>query len=173
MQPKLTAKHVSALRTASRNTASLVLFGRAVVITLSIVSAWLGFITGVRMQSGTYDPHAYAIGAGALFAGACAIIAFLLMQRRFAKQRLRMLEASIEELSDSNWELREAEERVRSLLEAQGDTVKLTVMHEINVAGSKFIEAVSNGWPQILASLKSLLETGASLEATRRWPKGM
>jgi uncharacterized protein YndB with AHSA1/START domain len=61
--------------------------------------------------------------------------------------------------------------RLTYLLEAQGDTVKLTVMHEINVPGSKFIEAVSNGWPQILASLKSLLETGASLEATRRWPK--
>ena len=62
--------------------------------------------------------------------------------------------------------------RLTYLLEAQGDTVKLTVMHEIDVAKSKFIEAVSNGWPQILASLKSLLETGASLEATRR-PKGI
>jgi uncharacterized protein YndB with AHSA1/START domain len=62
--------------------------------------------------------------------------------------------------------------RLTYLLEAQGDAVTLTVMHEINVAGSKFIEAVSNGWPQILASLKSLLETGTSLEATRRWPKG-
>jgi hypothetical protein len=31
---------------------------------------------------------------------------------------------------------------------------------------------VSNGWPHILASLKSLLETGESLEGTRRWPKG-
>jgi hypothetical protein len=38
---------------------------------------------------------------------------------------------------------------------------------------SKFIKAVSSGWPQILASLKSLLETGESLEATRRWPEGM
>jgi hypothetical protein len=37
---------------------------------------------------------------------------------------------------------------------------------------SKFIEAVSNGWP-ILASLKSLLETGEPLEETRRWPKGL
>jgi hypothetical protein len=32
------------------------------------------------------------------------------------------------------------------------------------------IDAVSGGWPMILASLKSLLETGESLEATRRWP---
>ena len=39
--------------------------------------------------------------------------------------------------------------------------------------GSKFIEAVSSGWPHILASLKSLLETGESLEETREWPKDL
>jgi hypothetical protein len=33
------------------------------------------------------------------------------------------------------------------------------------------IEAVSGGWPLILASLKSRLETGESLQATRRWPE--
>jgi uncharacterized protein YndB with AHSA1/START domain len=38
---------------------------------------------------------------------------------------------------------------------------------------SKLIEAVSSGWPQILASLKSLHETGESLAETRNWPKGM
>jgi hypothetical protein len=38
---------------------------------------------------------------------------------------------------------------------------------------SKLIEAVSNGWPHILVSLKSLLETGESLAETRRWPEGM
>ena len=36
---------------------------------------------------------------------------------------MRALEARIEELSDDNWELREAEERARSLLEAQGDLI--------------------------------------------------
>lgn len=39
-------------------------------------------------------------------------------------------------------------------------TYKLTLTHEIDVDGSKLIEAVSGGWPMILASLKSLLETG-------------
>ena len=29
------------------------------------------------------------------------------------------------------------------------------------------------GWPAILSSLKSLLETGDALEATKRWPKDM
>jgi hypothetical protein len=38
--------------------------------------------------------------------------------------------------------------------------------------GSKLIDAVSNGWPMLLSSLKSLLETGESLEASRQWPKG-
>jgi hypothetical protein len=51
--------------------------------------------------------------------------------------------------------------------------VKLRLTHEIDWPESKLIEAVSSGWPAILASLKSLLETGESLEATRRWPEGM
>lgn len=58
-------------------------------------------------------------------------------------------------------------------LEQQDDMVKLTVVHEIGKPDSKLIEAVSGGWPLILASLKSLLETGESLEATRKWPEGM
>jgi uncharacterized protein YndB with AHSA1/START domain len=48
-------------------------------------------------------------------------------------------------------------------LAAIGDMVKLTVIHEIDRAGSKFIEAVSGGWPVILSSLKSLIETGKAL----------
>ncbi len=58
-------------------------------------------------------------------------------------------------------------------LEQQGESVKLTVVHEIDKTDSKFIEAVSNGWPLILSSLKSLLETGESLEESRRWPQGI
>jgi hypothetical protein len=34
-----------------------------------------------------------------------------------------------------------------------------------------FIAAASTGWPAILSSLKSLLETGEPLEETRHWPK--
>jgi uncharacterized protein YndB with AHSA1/START domain len=46
-------------------------------------------------------------------------------------------------------------------IEPTGDAVKLTVTHSIECENSKFIEAVSGGWPQILSNLKSLLETGA------------
>jgi len=66
----------------------------------------------------------------------------------------------------------EGESRMTYELEPHGSSVKLTVTHEIDKDGSKFIEAVSSGWPHLLASLKSLLETGESLEETRQWPKG-
>ncbi len=58
-------------------------------------------------------------------------------------------------------------------LEKQGASVKLTVIHEMEKPGSKLIDATSGGWPLIFASLKSLLETGESLEETRRWPEGL
>jgi len=58
-------------------------------------------------------------------------------------------------------------------LEQAADSVKLTVIHESDVPDSKIIRSVSGGWPAILASLKSLLETGAALEVTAKWPKGM
>jgi uncharacterized protein YndB with AHSA1/START domain len=67
----------------------------------------------------------------------------------------------------------DGDSRLTYELEQQGEAVKLTLIHEIDKPGSKLIEAVSQGWPHILASLKSLLETGESLEATRRWPEGM
>jgi uncharacterized protein YndB with AHSA1/START domain len=57
-------------------------------------------------------------------------------------------------------------------LEQQGESVKLTVIHEMDKPQSKFIDAVSNGWPHLLSSLKTLLETGESLVETRTWPKG-
>ena len=46
---------------------------------------------------------------------------------------------------------------------AAGEAVKLTVTHGMERADSKFIGAVSNGWPQILSNLKSLLETGSAV----------
>lgn len=45
---------------------------------------------------------------------------------------------------------------------AEGVT-KLTVTHAIPVAESKLIGAVSTGWPGVLSSLKSLLETGQAI----------
>jgi uncharacterized protein YndB with AHSA1/START domain len=68
---------------------------------------------------------------------------------------------------------KEGYSRMTYEIEKKGDSVKLTVIHEMERERSKFIESVSGGWPMILSSLKSLLETGEALEETKRWPKGI
>lgn len=52
-------------------------------------------------------------------------------------------------------------------IEKKGESVKLTVIHEMERGASKLIDAVSGGWPMILSSLKSLLETGQALDETK------
>src|SRR6185312_2413630 len=78
---------------AGRNHRALLLFSRAAITTLAIVSAALGFLTGARMQSADYDPNIYAMGAGALFAAACTVIAFMLYRRRIVRTKIDALEA--------------------------------------------------------------------------------
>lgn len=55
----------------------------------------------------------------------------------------------------------------------EGDAVKLTLIHESDLENSKLIDATSQGWPMVLASLKSLLETGTPLSASTKWPEGL
>ena len=58
----------------------------------------------------------------------------------------------------------EGESTCRFDVEALSDALtKLTVTHVMPVADSKLIGAVGTGWPMILSSLKSLLETGMPL----------
>jgi uncharacterized protein YndB with AHSA1/START domain len=45
------------------------------------------------------------------------------------------------------------------------ETVRLTVRHDGFEPGSMVLEGISEGWPAILASLKTLLETGEPLPA--------
>jgi uncharacterized protein YndB with AHSA1/START domain len=56
-------------------------------------------------------------------------------------------------------------------LEPVGDVVKLSVTHSIEKTDSKFIQAVSGGWPVILSSLKSMLETGKPLPQIGELPR--
>jgi len=46
-------------------------------------------------------------------------------------------------------------------LESSALAVKLSITHSIEREHSKFIAAVSVGWPMIISNLKSLLETGS------------
>jgi len=46
-------------------------------------------------------------------------------------------------------------------LEPSAGAVKLSITHSVEREGSKFITAVSGGWPKVLSNLKSLLEGGS------------
>ena len=59
---------------------------------------------------------------------------------------------------------KERPSRVTFVLEPYGKLTKLTLTHEGFVDGGKFYAGISKGWPAILSSLKSLLETGEPLQ---------
>jgi len=64
----------------------------------------------------------------------------------------------------------EKHSRVTFEIEPFEDSVKLTVTHDDLDPDSKRLAAVSQGWPAILSSLKTLIETGDALSGTkRRW----
>lgn len=58
---------------------------------------------------------------------------------------------------------KEQPSRVTFVIEPRGEMVKLVVTHEGFAEGSRTLQSVSSGWPMVLSSLKSILETGNPL----------
>ena len=58
---------------------------------------------------------------------------------------------------------RDRHSRVTFEIEPLADMVRLTVTHDELEAGSDMQRSISQGWPKVLSSLKSLLETGKPL----------
>jgi len=56
--------------------------------------------------------------------------------------------------------------RVTFEIEPLEDEVRLDVIHGDFKAGSDMVNRVSGGWPRVLSSLKSFLETGRGLNAS-------
>jgi PAS domain S-box-containing protein len=115
------------LRRFTRRHPWLVFSVRSFMIFSAAFGGAYGFIAGSRSEHSGYNPNAFAIGASFLFALACLALATLSMRLRWVNRRLRKLALHNEALVDRNWELKEAEERSRSLFEQQGD---LIVLHD-------------------------------------------
>lgn len=63
-----------------------------------------------------------------------------------------------------------AHSRVSFDLEPFNDTTRLTVTHDQLEPGSAMLHGITQGWPLVLSSLKTLLETGMPMPMmTRRW----
>src|ERR1051326_1836819 len=100
------------------------LIARVMILILALLLA-LVLISPSRADDGGYPDEPllpFTIGGGLTVA---ALGALVLVVRRIQDLRAdkRHLEERIEAFSDYNWELREAEERVRSFLETQGDVI--------------------------------------------------
>ena len=60
--------------------------------------------------------------------------------------------------------------RVTFEIEPMFGAVRLTVLHDELELGSETLRGITQGWPAILSSLKTLLETGQPMPGTtRRW----
>ena len=96
---------------------------RAVVVTTMSFGIAFGFLSGTLSQRAHYDPNAFAIGVAALLGAACGAMGLLISRIRQMKAELRRLQFHLEEASDRNWEISEAQERAKSFFEAQGDVI--------------------------------------------------
>ena len=70
-----------------------------------------------------FDATVLATLAAALVVAACGALALLARNNRKLNARLKETEERAEELTDRNWELKEAVERDRGILEALGDVI--------------------------------------------------
>jgi signal transduction histidine kinase/DNA-binding response OmpR family regulator len=71
----------------------------------------------------SFDATVSATIAGALIVAACGALALLARRNRLLGTQLKRAEERAEEFGDRNWELKEAAERNRGVLEALGDVI--------------------------------------------------
>src|SRR3984957_9326413 len=130
---------------------------RAVVVTTMSFGIAFGFLSGTMSQGASYDPNAFAIGVAALFGAACGAMGLLISRIRQMKAELRRLESHLEEASDRNWEISEAQERARSFFEAQGDVIVRRDGHgAITYANDAFCTLAGRARADLLATTFAL-----------------
>ena len=104
---------------------------RARALSIWAAAGVAALLVGATLFAGLGD-LGLEIGAGlrsaptpllASFSAVCGALVLLAWRVHALKSANRRLEARAEELSDRNWELRDAEERARSFVDAQGDVI--------------------------------------------------
>jgi DNA-binding transcriptional ArsR family regulator/uncharacterized protein YndB with AHSA1/START domain len=70
---------------------------------------------------------------------------------------------AIDETSAGAWRAEPRSKVAFDIEETGKGVVKLTVVHDGFEPGSEVLKGITNGWPAVIASLKTLLETGSAL----------
>ena len=105
--------------------------GRTLVVALRWTFLALGAVTAsavlfvhlYAVDEEIYDPSLFAIGVGGLFAASCGVMLLMIVALRRRRAELVHSQERCEQLADQNWELQEAAELSKSLLETQGDVI--------------------------------------------------
>lgn len=115
----------SALRRITRRHPWITAIIKWALLFSAAFGATYGLVRAATNSASGYNPHNFALGISLLFAIACVAIAALSMRLRWMKKQMRTIVMQSEAMADRNWELKEAEERARSLFETQGDLIVL------------------------------------------------
>jgi uncharacterized protein YndB with AHSA1/START domain len=75
-------------------------------------------------------------------------------------------EVGMDEATAEGWRAEPRSKVTYDINDIGQGVVKLTVTHGGFSPGSRVLPAISEGWPAVLSSLKTLLETGTALPAT-------
>src|SRR4051812_11998949 len=113
---------LSPLRLLFSRATFMVVIRAVAVLSMSFAAAF-GFLAAMRSPATNYNPYLFAVGSAALFGAACGVIGLLLSRIAALRAEVRGARERIEELCDRNWELKEAQERAKTFLEAQGDLI--------------------------------------------------
>jgi len=126
------------LRAAFRHRAVAWLVRTLAIASMSVAAAF-GFSAAMRSGGARYDPLTLTVGASALFGVTCGAIGLLVARVNMLRAEVAAMRGRVEELADRNWELKEAEERTRSLIDAQGDVIVRHAAHDGGMDGERRI----------------------------------
>lgn len=126
---------------------------RITLITLAAFGAIVGFVVGSQSEAAGYNPQTFALGASTLLAVTCIAIAYLGFRIRRLKSKVRNIVARNHALTDRNWELKEAEERARSLIDSQGDLiVRRDTQGRITFVSATYCKFFQRSQPDLMRS---------------------
>lgn len=87
-------------------------------------SIGMGFTSQIQDNAhSNYNPHLFAIGIAGLLALSCIVIVMMVLYQRSLRGRIRALDSDAEDLARRNAQLIDATERMRALIDTQGDLI--------------------------------------------------
>jgi uncharacterized protein YndB with AHSA1/START domain len=75
-------------------------------------------------------------------------------------------EVGMDEVTAETWRAEPRSKVAFDIEDVGHGTAKLTVVHDGFEPGSSILAGISEGWPAVLSSLKTLLETGSTLQTS-------